>query len=137
MHFQSIVAVLSVVVAATAAPSAIVKRTTGPEAQQQCGNDLEVKCCNKVEKVLFSLISLVPIQLGFDCSPIDGKPSLVAPIPSDHHREEITDRHATTVVSLVDITEQCSNTVVCCESGNQVSEAKDIYPDPALRCSIN
>ncbi|KAI9749062.1 MAG: hypothetical protein M1815_002768 [Lichina confinis] len=112
MHFQTIVAVLSVVVAAIAAPSAIVKRTTGPEAQQQCGNDLEVKCCNKVEKVLFSLISLVPIQLGFDCSPID-------------------------VLSLVDITEQCSNTVVCCESGNQVSEVKDIYPDPALRCSIN
>ena len=49
----------------------------------------------------------------------------------------MTDPHAPTVLSLNYITDQCSDEVVCCQSGPQVCEVKDISPGPGSRCNID
>lgn len=103
MLSKTIIAVASLAATVAAAPS-LVARTTGQQAGQQCGNNFKPKCCNSVQQ---SLLNLIPVQLGVNCVDID-------------------------VLSVLPITEQCSQTVACCTSGSQTG----LINVNALNCPI-
>lgn len=74
MFVKNIVVALAFAAAATATP--MEKRTSGKEAQQQCGNNFKPECCNSIVTQIFNLI---PISVGQGCTAIDGEL-----IPIDH-----------------------------------------------------
>ncbi len=77
--YAKIFTVVSLAVAATAAPSLVARATKNEETQQQrCGNNQELKCCNSFQQ---SILNLVPIQLGINCVDLDrefpSRPTLI------------------------------------------------------------
>ncbi|MCJ1362631.1 hypothetical protein MMC16_001736 [Acarospora aff. strigata] len=90
----SILAVAAFAAAAIASPvlEERTKKTPAQTAQQQCGNNQKLSCCNSVQKQLLG--GLIPIQVGLECTVIN-------------------------VLSVLPITQICSTQVACCQSGSQ------------------
>ncbi|KAL8688430.1 MAG: hypothetical protein Q9218_005659 [Villophora microphyllina] len=65
MQIKSLVAFVSLAIAATALPAEnMVKRTGGQEIQNQCSQGQTASCCNSATT---SLINLIPVNLGLNC----------------------------------------------------------------------
>lgn len=76
MQIKSILAFITLAVAATAAPSALEKRQqtcprSGADATQRCGNNLRVQCCNSVTQQ--RLFNIIPISVGLNCVDLSGE----------------------------------------------------------------
>ncbi|KAI9884210.1 MAG: hypothetical protein M1823_004003 [Watsoniomyces obsoletus] len=82
----------SLAVATMASPTLVARTTKNEEDQtQKCGNNAKFQCCNSFQK---STLNLIPINLGINCVDVD-------------------------VLSVIPVTDQCSQTVACCQSGSQ------------------
>ncbi|KAI9806148.1 MAG: hypothetical protein M1833_004555 [Piccolia ochrophora] len=90
MQFTTVLATISLAIAATASPI-LEARTPAQDASQKCGNGQTLKCCNSVTQQFFNLI---PVSVGSGCTSID-------------------------VLNVLPVNEVCSNKVACCSSGAQ------------------
>lgn len=119
MQFTSIIAAVSFALMATAIPADNIeqrtkKETPGQKAQNQCAQGQTASCCNQIVK---QTINLIPVNVGIDCTTINGKQSIRADLIT------IADTFALPVLSVAPITSQCSQqqSLACCSSGAQVS----------------
>ncbi|KAI9800657.1 MAG: hypothetical protein M1825_003979 [Sarcosagium campestre] len=91
MQFSTIIATVTLALAASASPVLEARTTPAQDAAQQCGNQQTLKCCNSVTQQLFNLI---PINIGLGCTAID-------------------------VLNILPINQVCSTQVACCQSEEQ------------------
>lgn len=76
MQFSTIIAAFSLALVATAIPADNIaertnkpKTTPGQKAQNQCSQTQKASCCNQIVK---QTINLIPVNVGIDCTTIDG-----------------------------------------------------------------
>ena len=113
MQFTSILTVLSIALAASATPINVERNETpGQQAQDKCGNNQTVKCCNTKK----GITGILPITVG-DCSNINSKAGIGS-------SKIVANCILSIVLSVLPLSSQCSGTqvVACCpNSGTQVN----------------
>ena len=115
MLSKTILSVFAFALAASASPVVNKRWTPAQTAQQECGNNFVASCCNQVTK---QEIDGIPVNVGIDCVALNRESCFTGDFQSDCSQGDLT------VLSLLGLSQLCTEQVACCQSGAQVSHKR-------------